>query len=154
MTLLSTLLWVTSHWWIATVVVGAYGIQLKCGVLSVHFWPPQIIEEQTLFTIESRDEPVEGIMLMSYDDFNSGWSRGFTLPSYDYEADYPCVLFIPMWTLLLLGVLLLWRGLSRRIKAGTCVQCGYDLTGNVSGVCPECGRPIAVHGGVFGPPAT
>ena len=23
-----------------------------------------------------------------------------------------------------------------------CVSCNYDLTGNVSGVCPECGSPI------------
>jgi hypothetical protein len=23
---------------------------------------------------------------------------------------------------------------------GRCVKCGYDLTGNISGVCPECGR--------------
>lgn len=23
-----------------------------------------------------------------------------------------------------------------------CQKCGYNLTGNVSGVCPECGRPI------------
>ena len=22
---------------------------------------------------------------------------------------------------------------------GVCLRCGYDLTGNVSGVCPECG---------------
>jgi len=28
---------------------------------------------------------------------------------------------------------------QRRAK-GLCVRCGYDLTGNVSGVCPECGR--------------
>ena len=27
----------------------------------------------------------------------------------------------------------------RRRAMGLCVQCGYDLTGNVSGVCPECG---------------
>jgi hypothetical protein len=25
---------------------------------------------------------------------------------------------------------------------GSCRQCGYDLTGNVSGVCPECGQKI------------
>jgi hypothetical protein len=25
---------------------------------------------------------------------------------------------------------------------GYCRECGYDLTGNVSGVCPECGTPI------------
>jgi uncharacterized paraquat-inducible protein A len=23
-----------------------------------------------------------------------------------------------------------------------CQRCDYDLTGNVSGVCPECGRPL------------
>ena len=27
----------------------------------------------------------------------------------------------------------------RRRAMGLCVGCGYDLTGNVSGVCPECG---------------
>ena len=25
---------------------------------------------------------------------------------------------------------------------GTCQQCGYNLTGNISGVCPECGRRV------------
>lgn len=25
---------------------------------------------------------------------------------------------------------------------GHCQKCGYDLTGNVSGVCPECGTPV------------
>jgi hypothetical protein len=25
--------------------------------------------------------------------------------------------------------------------AGTCLSCGYNLTGNISGVCPECGTP-------------
>ncbi len=30
----------------------------------------------------------------------------------------------------------------RRRKRGACVACGYDLTGNVSGVCPECGTEI------------
>jgi hypothetical protein len=27
------------------------------------------------------------------------------------------------------------------IPAGHCTACGYDLTGNVSGICPECGKP-------------
>ena len=26
--------------------------------------------------------------------------------------------------------------------AGRCGGCGYDLTGNTSGVCPECGEPV------------
>lgn len=31
------------------------------------------------------------------------------------------------------------RRQRRRIEQGLCVRCGYSLTGNVSGVCPECG---------------
>ena len=27
-----------------------------------------------------------------------------------------------------------------------CRACGYDLTGNVSGVCPECGTPTSLNG--------
>ena len=29
---------------------------------------------------------------------------------------------------------------AERRRAGLCERCGYDLTGNVSGVCPECGK--------------
>ncbi|MDB5330373.1 MAG: hypothetical protein JWP03_1524 [Phycisphaerales bacterium] len=25
---------------------------------------------------------------------------------------------------------------------GLCLTCGYDLTGNVSGTCPECGEEV------------
>jgi len=28
----------------------------------------------------------------------------------------------------------------QRLKRGLCGKCGYDLRGNVSGVCPECGN--------------
>lgn len=28
----------------------------------------------------------------------------------------------------------------RRREQGLCAECGYDLTGNDSGVCPECGK--------------
>ena len=36
---------------------------------------------------------------------------------------------------------ILWRG-DRRIPLGHCPHCGYDLTGNESGVCPECATPV------------
>jgi hypothetical protein len=45
---------------------------------------------------------------------------------------------------LLLAVLpLIWiiRRLRQRPKVGCCTACGYNLTGNTSGVCPECGTP-------------
>ena len=39
----------------------------------------------------------------------------------------------------------------RRVERGGCAACGYALTGNVSGVCPECGtavraRPVKASG--------
>ena len=36
------------------------------------------------------------------------------------------------------GPLRLWR----RRRRGLCLECGYNLEGNVSGVCPECGRTM------------
>jgi len=35
-----------------------------------------------------------------------------------------------------------WRKRRGRRKCGLCVSCGYDLTGNESGVCPECGESV------------
>ncbi len=34
----------------------------------------------------------------------------------------------------------LWYRNQRRSRRGQCSECGYDLTGNTSGVCPECGN--------------
>ena len=28
------------------------------------------------------------------------------------------------------------------LRLGHCEHCGYDLTGNVSGMCPECGQSV------------
>lgn len=35
-----------------------------------------------------------------------------------------------------------WLDLRMLYRQGKCPVCGYDLQGNVSGVCPECGTPI------------
>jgi hypothetical protein len=36
---------------------------------------------------------------------------------------------------------LFWRD-RRHIPQGHCQKCGYNLTGNTSGICPECGEKI------------
>jgi hypothetical protein len=44
----------------------------------------------------------------------------------------------------LLGALYIRRCLQQqsRRRQGECLRCGYNLTGNVSGICPECGTPV------------
>ena len=49
-------------------------------------------------------------------------------------------LWMPVLTLALPTGFLWWR--DRRFPKGYCQTCGYDLTGDVSGVCPECGEKI------------
>ena len=57
-------------------------------------------------------------------------------------------LVVPLWIPLSLVVIptafLFWCD-RRRVSARCCQACGYDLTGNTSGVCPECG--VKVEGG-------
>ncbi len=54
---------------------------------------------------------------------------------------------IPIWLPLaitaLLTAFLFWR--DRRHPPGHCQRCGYDLTGNVTGVCSECEEPISTE---------
>ena len=51
----------------------------------------------------------------------------------------------PQWTVVALCAVLPAARLARqarrdlRHRRGFCPACGYDLTGNVSGACPECG---------------
>ncbi len=52
---------------------------------------------------------------------------------------------VPLWIpLLIIGVpmFLAWRR-DCPYPPGHCAECGYDLTGNVSGTCSECGTEIA-----------
>lgn len=47
------------------------------------------------------------------------------------------------------GLVRLWSRLryaGLRRKMGLCEKCGYDLTGNVSGICPECGQQTDPYG--------
>lgn len=49
----------------------------------------------------------------------------------------------PLWPVAAIPCgILAWGALADRCRnrAGGCAYCGYDLTGNVSGVCPECGE--------------
>lgn len=59
-------------------------------------------------------------------------------------SHYVFVPILPLFLgLLVVSTIVLW--LTRaRTQVGHCVFCSYDLTGNVTGICPECGNPISL----------
>ncbi|MBN1512041.1 MAG: hypothetical protein JXB13_08500 [Phycisphaerae bacterium] len=67
----------------------------------------------------------------------SGLDIGWSEDIFDVRCWY-CPAWIPL-LLLALPTALLWHR-DRRPPKGHCRNCGYNLTGNVSGVCPECGE--------------
>ncbi len=64
-----------------------------------------------------------------------------------FQLDF---LTMPFWSVQVLSAFLVlilaaaearrWVLRGRRRREGRCAGCGYDLTGNVSGVCSECGK--------------
>ncbi len=78
------------------------------------------------------DEEAEGVVA---DDKESVF--------YEYRAELPLPPLI-----LLVGIpsAIGWYCDRRRIPAGHCRGCGYDLTLNVSGRCPECGVEVGATG--------
>ena len=41
------------------------------------------------------------------------------------------------------GAYLPGKGYRRRVDGGLCLECGYDLRGGASRICPECGTPAS-----------
>ena len=76
---------------------------------------------------------------MPWTEFAHRW-LGFGLPVKMITGQR----LIPVWLLVVAAGLptgiLWWR--DRRPKAGFCKVCKYNLTGNVSGTCPECGTAV------------
>jgi hypothetical protein len=63
----------------------------------------------------------------------------FILPAAAMSTVLTIVVLVAAAVTVVLGILL-YR--LRGPRPGTCVNCGYELAGNVSGVCPECGARV------------
>jgi len=147
-------LWAASTHW----VIGAVGEQYQvsifdgCIACTVLFGSSQDVADIRDFYIGL---PPGGYCLVEEDpsDTPTGWSRwGLVLPRGNTKRGEPSVqavtvaggivpLWLPLAVLVVSIAVLRWRQRSRGIPED-CNVCGYDLTGNVSGICPECGTPI------------
>ena len=113
---------VTSRWSGFACVAGGWGIALERGVVAV-----------------GRDPTARsGLLIHNISPPDILWSWPIWA---DRSVPYGFVaLWIPFFIVLIPTVLLWLR--DRQILPGYCEHCGYDLTGNVSGRCPECGKSI------------
>jgi hypothetical protein len=61
------------------------------------------------------------------------------------SADDPSYVRVPLWAVMVALAFFPLMGMARRVLTrqhpASCRKCRYDLTANVSGVCPECGTP-------------
>ena len=95
-------------------------------------------------------EPLQGVQVADCRYYPFGYVSGVigskTSPPIRLRV---LTVWAPIWVVALAlaayPALALIRGPFRRRhrrKRGWCVKCGDDLTGNVSGACPECGDEI------------
>jgi len=141
--------------WTAPRGVGrrAYGVVVCRGEVALHYW-----------RFEAR--PISKNRWIAIDPFAAyhnevssatAYSAVWNNPPLDYKmavnarggggalitTDVWFLVWLPAIAFAIYPVLAFIRGpLQRwqRRRTGRCVNCGYDLTGNISGVCPECGQ--------------
>ena len=150
--------WAVSPWRWLSLYAPFWKIEIGEGVLSASF-----LSMSQLALDTTADLPYERVGAGLYWEV-SGDSRygrkwwdvssreiGLTMPTYwidEFPSESPgreCMVSIPMWLLFSIAAALaawmFWRD-RKRFGPGHCQRCDYDLTGNVSGICPECGKRI------------
>jgi hypothetical protein len=97
-------------------------------------------------------EAVRLIVLLPELRMGREWAIGVSMHNNIAADVYTLDLVARDWAvpavLVLLAILAFGPGSLRRYRmrhrecTGLCIKCGYDLTGNVSGTCPECGAEV------------
>ncbi|HSZ54569.1 MAG TPA: hypothetical protein VK797_02835 [Tepidisphaeraceae bacterium] len=88
-----------------------------------------------------------GIALQRY-GWREDWNNGISVPLPPSATYLGLPIVWPLVALALLPILSILRRAKRRQRLMErrrdirCIACGYSLTGNTSGVCPECGTPV------------
>ena len=82
-----------------------------------------------------------------YSFYFIGFAYESDVSEFDWFANYSFT--VPHWFIALIFAIFpaIWLfkcHKRRKLGPNACPSCGYDLTGNETGVCPECGAVIAI----------
>ena len=158
-TCVAILAWLTSAFW----TVSYHGADWAIGLSQGRYWFSTYSGNPTdIRAARFRDAPLESWKLRSAlgeqtISFAIHWQLGLTLPrihQFRYAPPrysqlqglvFQHTYVLPAWMTVVppLGwSLWLFIRSRKRPRVGCCARCAYDLTGNDSGVCPECGTLI------------
>ena len=84
-------------------------------------------------------------VIFDYKYFDRNTNEVVWTPTFKRHAFWGWMVSVPLWAPFVLFVVVAVRAhrRARGPKPGTCPKCRYDLTGNTSGACPECGTLFA-----------
>ena len=120
----------------------AWGFSMQRGLFCNLGYPDHSLElvlGAVWYRAQPRPDPVTAPFISITDLYQAAPSahwriRGSTVPGSRWVV-------VPLWLPFVLVVgatAFLWL-FDRRIPVGLCISCRYDLTGNTTGICPECG---------------
>jgi hypothetical protein len=127
-------IWISSRWWHLGYKSrgGTWAVGVDAGTVVIGYARPGVWSNPHGFLLRFLDPPLHF----------AWWFNSESQPLATWWS-------VPLWVPtvpLLLATCAAWRLdaiARRRGRPGHCAACGYDLTGNTSGVCPECGAAAA-----------
>ena len=145
-----------ARWWLkwaglvaVALIVAMWGVSLTSWALlhtgrwDLHLGAGGIIIRDRYFNTRSVHWGVSTNFMATWRERSGLYLPGVarTAPFGAWDIYLPC-----WWLVLMVGIptAYLWW-LDRRPPSGHCQKCGYDLTWNVSGVCPECGENVTLR---------
>lgn len=116
----------------------SWGFTGNCGPFSIMIGQGGILFEIWSSEPDLDEELIHGEFIRLQGDETSIW--WIETVDTQHSDGFACPCSIPFLFVAFPTGILFWR--DRRFRPGHCKKCGYDLTGNTSGRCSECGKGV------------
>lgn len=136
-------------WWIERTLTNGSNLGLRCGSGELLVWWIKPQGTRAPKPYQNRTKPAFGFT-QTTDLCELEGTLGVPLDAVEKVTSqlFGQAAWMPMWPLVVLAAIQPTAAFAihlkkrKSIRAGLCSFCGYKLTGNVSGICPECGIEI------------